>query len=391
MILYALLSLFILYLLFFAFIKLRFRFWSSQPVFHLYNLYYWIWPCGIIQHGLPPKTKFYEAKVLTKKWQDFSTEKKALFYTLIKGHFLNEKKEKYNPPKHAVMDYFHAHNRNSHLSLQFELSPATNNKRLSNKTFKKVISAMTTRPLNALLNNNKVKVDYVDFLCVHKSHRKKGLAQKIIYSHYFNSRKDKAGPVFLFKREGNINFIVPLTVYTAYVFPLKNLKHPNLELPNNIICHLINDSNFALFSHFFEEIKKNFKCFISPESSHIKYLVSKKLLFICLVMEGQQPIATYIYRNPHTSYEGKQSVELIASYYQLGYYNEYIKSFRNTIVLINQIFPIDILILERISNNTELNDFLLKRYPVLWKCPMAYFLYNFAYRPFFPSDVFLIN
>ena len=202
MILYALLSLFILYLLFFAFIKLRFRFWSSQPVFHLYNLYYWIWPCGIIQHGLPPKTKFYEAKVLTKKWQDFSTEKKALFYTLIKGHFLNEKKEKYNPPKHAVMDYFHAHNRNSHLSLQFELSPATNNKRLSNKTFKKVISAMTTRPLNALLNNNKVKVDYVDFLCVHKSHRKKGLAQKIIYSHYFNSRKDKAGPVFLFKREG---------------------------------------------------------------------------------------------------------------------------------------------------------------------------------------------
>ena len=65
--------------------------------------------------------------------------------------------------------------------------------------------------------------------------------------------------------------------------------------------------------------------------------------------------------------------------------------FENTIALINQIFPIDILILERISNNTDLNDFLIKRYPVLWKCPMAYFLYNFAYRPFFPSDVFLIN
>ena len=42
-------------------------------------------------------------------------------------------------------------------------------------------------------------------------------------------------------------------------------------------------------------------------------------------------------------------------------------------------------------NNTDLNDFLIKRYPVLWKCPMAYFLYNFAYRPFFPADVFLIN
>ena len=134
---------------------------------------------------------------------------------------------------------------------------------------------MTTRPLNAILNGNEVSVDYVDFLCVHKSHRKKGLAQKIIYSHYFNSRKDRAGPVFLFKREGVINFIVPLTVYTAYVFPLKNLKHPNLELPNNIICHLINDSNFSLFAHFFEDIKNHFKSFITPELAHIKHLVSK--------------------------------------------------------------------------------------------------------------------
>ena len=385
MILYGLLGLIILYLLFFAFIKLRFRFWSSQPVFHLYNLLYWIWPCGIIQHGQPPKTKFYNAKILTKKWQDFSTEKKALFYTLIKGHFLNEKKEKYNPPKYAVLDYFQGHNKNCHLSLQFELSPNTN------QPTQKIVSAMTTRPLNAILNGNEVSVDYVDFLCVHKSHRKKGLAQKIIYSHYFNSRKDRAGPVFLFKREGIINFIVPLTVYTAYVFPLKNLKHPNLELPNNIICHLINDSNFSLFAHFFEDIKNHFKSFITPELAHIKHLVSKQLLFICLIVEGQEPIATYIYRNPFTRYENKQSIELIASYYKLGYYDEYIKSFRNTIVLINQIFPIDILILERISNNADLNDFLIKRYPVLWKCPMAYFLYNFAYRPFFPSDVFLIN
>ncbi len=381
MILYALLGVVIIYLLFYAFIKIKFRFWADQPIFHLYNLFYWIWPCGIIQHGLPPKTKFYEAKVLTKKWQDFSTEKKALFYTLIKSHFLNEKKEKYNPPKYAVMDYFNAHNRNCHLSLQFELSSQS----------KKIVSAMTTRPLNAILNDNPVKVDYVDFLCVHKAHRKQGLAQKIIYSHYFNSRKDKAGPVFLFKREGSVNFITPLTVYTANVFSLKYLKHLNLELPNNIVCHLINDSNFSLFSHFFGEIKKNFKCFITPELSHIKHLVSKKLLFICLIMEGLEPVATYIYRTPFTSYEKKPSIELIASYYKLGYYDEYIKSFRNTIALINQKYPIDVVVLERISNNTDLNDFLIKRYPVLWKCPMAYFLYNFAYRPFFPADVFLIN
>ena len=75
------------------------------------------------------------------------------------------------------MDYFQGHNKNCHLSLQFELSPNTN------QPTQKIVSAMTTRPLNAILNGNEVSVDYVDFLCVHKSHRKKGLAQKIIYSH----------------------------------------------------------------------------------------------------------------------------------------------------------------------------------------------------------------
>jgi hypothetical protein len=389
MILYILLSVAIIYLLFFAFIKIRFRFWAVQPVFHLYNLFYWIHPIGIIQHGTPPLTKYHDDKVMTKIFDNVSTEKKELFYTLIKSHFLNDKKSKYDPPRRAVMEYFNGHNRKSHLSLQFELLP--HKKGLSNKATTKIVSAMSSRPLNAILNNNKVKMNYVDFLCVHKNHRKKGLAQKIIYSHYLNSRELDAGPVFLFKREGIINFIVPLTVYNAYVFPLKYLKHPNLEIPNNIVCHLLNDSNFALFAHFFEEIKSNFKCCITPDLSHIKHLVSTKLMFICLIMEGSDPVGVYIYRVPFTSYEDKQSIECIASYYKIGYYDIFIKSFRNTIVLINKEYPIDILVMENISNNNDILTHLLKKTAVLWKCPMAYFLYNFAYTPFFPSDVFLIN
>jgi len=347
-------------------------------------LFYWVYPIGIIQHGTPPLTKYYDNKVVTKIFADVSTEKKELFYTLIKSHFLNEKKEKYDPPKYAVMEYFNGHNRNSHLSLQFEFLP-----HISNET--KLISAMSSRPVNAILNNNKVKMNYVDFLCVHKNNRRKGFAQKMIYSHYSNARGLGAGPVFLFKREGIINFIVPLTVYNAYVFPLKYLKHPNLEIPNNIVCHLLNDANFTLFVHFFEEIKRNFKCCITPDLSHIKHLVSKKLLHICLIMEGHESVGVYIYRTPFTSYEGQQSIECIASYYKIGYHDIFISSFRNTIALINKVSPIDILVMENLSNNNDILTHLLKKTAVLWKCPMAYFLYNFAYTPFFPSDVFLIN
>ena len=68
MILYILLSIAIIYLLFFAFIKLHFRFWSVQPVFHLYNLFYWVWPCGIIDTmDNHQKQNFMNAKVLTNE------------------------------------------------------------------------------------------------------------------------------------------------------------------------------------------------------------------------------------------------------------------------------------------------------------------------------------
>jgi len=377
MILYIIYILIIIYFLFVAFIKFKFRFWANQPVFHVYNFLYWIYPCGVIQVKQPPITNFYDNKILTRKWQDFSYIKKELFYNLIKSHFLNKKKEKYNPPRYAVMDYFNEHNNNCYLSLL--------------KKNNIIISGITSRPLNATLNKNNIIVNYVDFLCIHKSYRKKGLAQNIIYSHYFNVRKDKTSSIFLFKREGSINFIVPLTIYIANVFSLKYLKDLDLNLLSDTTCHLVNNLNFSLFLNFFQEIKNNFKCFITPDVSHIKHLVSKKLLFIFLIMKGTKPIATYIYRIPFITYEKKQSIELISSYYKPEYYDEYIKSFKNTINLINKQLSIDILILEKISNNIDLNNFLIQKYSILWKCPMAYFLYNFYNKPFYPNDVFLIN
>ena len=59
---YIILSIVLLYLLFVMYCKVRFRFWSIQPVFHIHNLYYWIFPCGIIDSKLPPITKFIKNK-----------------------------------------------------------------------------------------------------------------------------------------------------------------------------------------------------------------------------------------------------------------------------------------------------------------------------------------
>ena len=43
--------------------KLKFPFWSKQPVFHYHNLKYWVFPPGIINHDKPKKNKFYDNKI----------------------------------------------------------------------------------------------------------------------------------------------------------------------------------------------------------------------------------------------------------------------------------------------------------------------------------------
>ena len=47
-----------IYVIFIMYIKIKYPFWSKQPVFHYHNIKYWINPPGIIEHKLPKINKF---------------------------------------------------------------------------------------------------------------------------------------------------------------------------------------------------------------------------------------------------------------------------------------------------------------------------------------------
>jgi ribosomal protein S18 acetylase RimI-like enzyme len=57
---------------------------------------------------------------------------------------------------------------------------------------KKIIGIMTSRPIHIAINNNdkdaKFDAYYVDYLCVDKMFRKKGIAPQIIQTHEYNQR-----------------------------------------------------------------------------------------------------------------------------------------------------------------------------------------------------------
>ena len=106
---YILLGIVIFYLLFVVYCKVRYRFWSVQPVFHFHNLYYWLFPPGIIQHKLPPVTKFFDPNVKFYFWTALSDENKNKFYCLNKQFYLQDNNISYKPTEESIFSYFEGH------------------------------------------------------------------------------------------------------------------------------------------------------------------------------------------------------------------------------------------------------------------------------------------
>ena len=110
-----------------------------------------------------------------------------------------------------------------------------------------------------------------------------------------------------------------------------------------------------------------------------------------MVFDKETPVACYFFKNPQTSYDGKKSMECLASYVTPGYEEIFTDSFTNAITLVNNKQPFSLFIIENISNNNYLIKEILKKDNVLWKVPMAYYFYNFIYHPFMSTNVFLLN
>tara|TARA_Y100000389_G_scaffold37737_1_gene32043 strand:+ start:629 stop:1792 length:1164 start_codon:yes stop_codon:yes gene_type:complete len=371
-------------IVFYVYYKLKYKFWSRQPVFHIHNLKYWLFPPGFIQKEIPKKDKFYDYAIKTKEFSEVPEDELLLFTSFIKAHYMPKKYEKYNPSKDNVLDYFKHHNDKSYITLKYEMSDITKNS-------KTLISSITSRPLECIIDGNKINLNYVDFLCVKKDKRKQGIAPKSIYTHYVDIRGRDKNIAFLFKREGVGTLIVPLTTYYNYMFDmtywdLSDANFSNIDL--NLDMEEINTSNFSLFTDLLLEIKPHFECIIMPNLQNLKYLCEKKLIYIYVLMINKKPNSFYLFKNNHTTYDGDKSIDLMASFcntskeiFTLGFFNAL------TVIKPN----IKYLFLENISNNNYILKNILKRYSPKLKTPASYYFYNFGYIPKHSTKIMCIN
>jgi len=399
MLLYALGFIIVCIIICFIYIRLKYKFWVLQPVFHFYDIYYWFINVGIIRKELPEKNRYVNLKKIkttTFENLDETTLKKLVL--LIRLNYLRNNENKFDPKKENIIPYFTGHNTKTYWSYFLEPDLLIDNKTGKTIEENKIIGVITSRPLHVKINNGRndanFDVYYVDYLCVHKGWRKKNIAPQLIQTHEYNqSLNNRNICVSLFKREEELTGIIPLTVYKTHCFNMRKWKMPE-QLASNSVVLTGDKQNIYYFYNFINETAQKWDILIYPEISNLIELVATKNIFVKMLVIDGDIEAIYIFKKTCTYIEKeKEIISCIASINGTTLSSkEFIKGFKMALwSIIKEHNYFGYLVIEDISDNEcIINNISINTYPLVVS-PSAYFFYNFAYSPFKSEKCFIIN
>jgi len=400
------------YIIFMGYIKIKMKFWSQQPVFHIYNLLYWVNPSGIINKEMPVINKY--TNIIDIKSYGISEIKDTLLERIchfIKIYYIQSPNTTYSPTKTNIIEYLKSCNHESYLTLYEKNKLLFEKGEVTNSISTDIISVITARSMNITFKNKPAfSLYYVDNLCIHPDYRKNGIAQQMIQTHYYNLRKNnKKIQVCLFKREGKLNAIVPLVAYKTTGYNIKNVSllnglflqnHPQPQQYLNIIE--IGSLQLPLLIDFIHLQKNNFDCIIMPDLSNILNMIKSENIYIYGVLTENYLSAIYVFRKPNLYYEKEEAIECIMSID--GFVNNnninnnnnngFITGFNISLNKIKEKLKISILLVENTSSNNKItlylnNLFILEKNNILFESPTAFFLYNYVSYSI-PSEKLLI-
>ena len=392
------------------YIRIKYKFWAMQPVFHFYDLYYWIVNIGIINTDLPSKNRYTNFKnIKTISYEILSNQNIKDLTLLVQLNYLRNKENTFTPKEDNITPYFKGHNHKCFWSFYRETEILLDTKTNTTIENDKLIAVITGRPLHVTFLNNsygisnkkgELDVYYIDYLCVDKIHRKKNIAPQLIQTHEHNqSHLNKKISVSLFKREEELTGIIPLTIYKTYCFNMRNWLRPQSLSANIKLLHGDKQNLYYLYN-FINELTKEgkWKLTILPAMSNLIELVTSQNIFIKMLVNNGEIIAAYLFKKTCTFIEkDKELISCIASFYNENVLTKdiFIQGFKvslwSLIETTKESNKYNYLAIEDISdNNYIIENIKIKTNPLVIS-PTAYFFYNFAYSPFKSNRILIIN
>lgn len=378
---YVALSIILIILLFNVYLRITHPFWCIQPAFHIYDLHLWAFPNRVINENLPVINKYvklFDTETYNVKNAPIDVVRKAC--ALVRSNFLNTKLVSYSPSDEDILTYLKTIIYPSFITV-YSIPKILNCKK-ETIIDRDIIGVITARPMYLCFNDGasySLCVNYVDNLCIRKDSRKQGFGQILIQSlHYAVRHVNKDIVVSLFKREGEMTAIIPLTSYVTTGYDIIDIPRLRPGLPSlNIIR--INQQTFNLISGFLKNIANDFECVLHPEKILMLRLISCGLLQIYTMIENNDIIAAYFFKKTNSLINGSKGIECIATIDKTTDDNIFFGGFCTAVRRVSRRFDAQFLWLEQTSDAYKLAN-ALDRHGVRIRtsCPNAFFLYNYA-------------
>ena len=390
------------------------KLWSKQPMFRIYNLKYFIFPPGIIQHNLPVPNNlcdFFFTQTVEMKFQD-NKEKTLIFSFSPKliTHFTNFLRKNatishsinYRPKAKQIVPYFQNNLHPSYLTVY------TNSlQNLKVEEFSSIEGYITSRPIELWLDGYKIIIYFMDYLCVKRNKRNKGLTHKLIQSHIYKQRhENKAIDITLFRKSKPLKLIVPFVVYLTYGFDLHYWKIPT-RMHSRFKILEINKENFFYCREILHNVTKfYFTCCVFPTMSNIATLIDTGNLIMYALLENKEIISLYIFKNPTCYKLEKQSlddsdnsknnirekkiIQCLGSVNNSQKTNLFILGFHHTIFLLRK-KKFEFVLIDNIAHCDAIIENILTKYTPKVYQEQSYYFHNFAYKTKKSNDVIIIS
>jgi len=410
----------ILYLMIMGIMRVKMPFWRTQPVFHIYNLKYWLNPPGFIDKEPPGVNKYLNlintmmipvAAEAVAAVADANDVKIKQICNFIRDYYVLHPDAEYKPTKEDIIAYLTCNNHPSFFMVYQEprLLLEQGNELSMPTLDQEITGVVSIRALNVSLYKKKnISISfaayYVDNLCVKPECRKKGIPPQLIQTLYYNiARINTKVNAYMFKREGTLNAIVPLVYFDTHGFDISKFN-TNIILNPSMTLIAIGTQQLNVFISFLKLQKRNFECSVLPDVSSILNLIKLEKLLIYGILSGGEIIAVYVFRTLELYYtgdtpgppaKGGKTVECIAIVN--GIKNKEDKSiliagFNMSLLKVQAKCNASMLLLEETAHSSPVVNALNHNYTVLrkFKSPTAFFLYNYASYSIDKGQVLLI-
>ena len=364
----------------YGYIKVKYRFWVHQPIFHIYDLQYYLYP-GIIDIELPKKENMFHnfQNIITLPFQKVKEEDKNYFILFIQNNFLRNKRFNYLPKKENIIPYLTG------------LQGGDVFLSLYKREMTEIIASMISYPIQIRMKKQNMNAYYVDYLCVDSDHRKKNIAPQMIQTHHYYQRHMNTNIyVSVFKREGNLNMAIPICIYTSYGFSILKLKFTNLPININLIE--VGKNNITYLFDFIHLNHSKFDIFLSTYVSNVLELIKTENIYVYMLIQEQNVLAVYYFKKLCTYLQDdKEVLVCYASVNCCKNEDIFIEGMYHSIRNILKRFPkYSQLYIEGLSDNYILINDLFKMTNSLYKIISAYYFYNYAISSFSPEKTLIL-